>query len=601
MLRRRWRTSLVTAVTGVLAVASATVIGGLGRADAAETSYSFFATADISRAVLDPDTQPIEVGLRFRSTAAGTVDSVRFLKAPGDNGPHRVNLWTADGRNLATAVPTSETASGWQQVALPTKVPVTAGQTYIVSYHTNRYMATNNYFASPVQAGPLTAEIGTYAYGSGGFPAQSFLASNYWVDLVFSSGTVGSSPSPSISTSSSPPPTGGLNLPRVPWEGGPAYYGRHPATNAWNNQNFFPIGVWYESVLSTADTDRDKAAGLNTYVELTSNSSPTLIRNAGMYAIPSGLPGAGSESVGSLLTDEADMIYGPGWDQWSGQDGWNTCVPIQDQGGKCGYTVMKHYSDLAGTSRPRYANYGKGVMMWESDAQAQVFVNQFQELVSADMYFYTDNNLCPAEAQTWLNIQPQFCRRSSSYGIVLDRMRALDAMDGNRIPIYGFVEVGHPFTENDWPTINGDQIAGAVMNSLIHEARGIIYFNHNFGGTCISQHVLRDSCGAAVRPAVTEVNRRVTSLAPVLNSQSYQWSFNASLDTMLKGHDGSYYVFAMPGRGGGTGTQTLTLPGGLTAAKAEVLFENREVPITGGRFTDTFANEFSYHVYKITP
>ena len=606
MHTRRWRTGFVTAVTGALVVAGATAIGGLGRADAAQASYSFFATADVSRAVLDPDTQPIELGLRFRSTAAGTVDAVRFLKAPGDNGPHRVNLWSAGGRNLATAMSSNETASGWQQVALPAPVQVQAGQTYVVSYHTSRYMATNNYFTGPVQAGPLTADPtnGVYAYGAGGFPSQTFLASNYWVDLVFSTtpqpGPSSSSPSPS--TTGSPPPAGGLNLPRVPWEGGPAHYGRYPAAAAWTNPNFFPIGVWFESVLTADDTAKDRAAGLNTYVELTSNSNPALIRNAGMYAIPSGLPGAGSESVGSLLTDEPDMIYGPGWDQWSGRDGWNTCIPAQDQGGKCGYTVMKHYSDLAGTSRPRYANYGKGVMMWESDAEAQVFVNQFQELVSADMYFYTDNNLCPTEAANFLNIRPEFCRRSSSYGIVLDRMRALDAMDGKRIPIYGFVEVGHPFTENDWPTINGDQIAGAVMNSLIHEARGIIYFNHNFGGSCISQHVLRDSCGAAVRPAVTETNRRVTALAPVLNTQSYQWSFNASLDTMLKGHDGSYYVFAMPGRAGGTGTQTLTLPTGLTGAtKAEVLFENREVPITGGRFTDTFPNEHSYHVYKITP
>ncbi|GAA3448878.1 DUF4082 domain-containing protein [Dactylosporangium matsuzakiense] len=593
MTRRRWRTGLVAAATAALVTAGAAAVNALANAEVTPTTYSFFAAADTSTAVPDPDTASVELGLRFTSTVAGAIDAVRFFKAPGDSGSHRVNVWSSTGTNLATAVSTSETASGWQQAALPQPIAITAGNSYVVSYHTSRYVATSNYFTRAVQSGPLTAgpSSGVYAYGSGGFPAQAYNAANYWVDLAFTATTT-AAPSPS--------PTG--NLARIPWEGGPSYYARFPSAAAWNNPNFFPIGVWFESVLSTDDIAKDKAAGINTYVELTSNSDATLIRNAGMYALPSDLPGAGSETVGDLLTDEADMNYGAGWDAWSGEEGWNTCQPIQDQGGKCGYTVMQHFSDAAARSgRMRYANYGKGVMMWESDQEAQVFINQFQELASADMYFYTDNNLCPTEAQNFLGIPPQFCRRSSSYGLVLDRLRALDGLDGKRKPIYGFVEDGHPFTESNWPTITGDQIAGAVMNSLIHEARGIIYFNHNFGGACHSQHVLRDNCGAAVRPKVTETNQRITTLAPVLNTQSYQYSFNTSLDTMLKRYDGSYYVFAMPGRTGGTGAQTLTLPSGVSASSVEVLFEDRSVAVTGGRFTDTFANEYTYHVYKITP
>ena len=165
--------------------------------------------------------------------------------------------------------------------------------------------------------------------------------------------------------------------------------------------------------------------------------------------------------------------------------------------------------------------------------------------------------------------------------------------------MYAFVEVGHPFTENDAPTITAEQIGGAVVNSLIHEARGILYFNHNFGGSCISQHVLRDACGRRVRPAVNELNRRITGLAPVLNTQSYEWQFNPKLDTMLKGHDGSYYIFAMPGRDGGTGAQKLTLPTGIGGAKAEVLFENRSVPVVSGTITDNFATEHTYHIYSL--
>jgi hypothetical protein len=258
-------------------------------------------------------------------------------------------------------------------------------------------------------------------------------------------------------------------------------------------------------------------------------------------------------------------------------------------------------NELPADGKPRYDNFGKGVQMWETDQQAQVFVNQFQQLVSSDMYFYTDPNLCPGEAQKYLGVAPNQCRRAANYGLLIDRLRFLDGMDGKRIPIFGFVEDGHPFTENSAPTITANQIAGAVMNELIHGARGIIYFNHNFGGSCISQHVLRDSCGAAVRPTVTQTNQRITALAPVLNSPSYQWTANPSLDTMLKAYGGSYYLFAMPGRFGGTGSQALTLPSTLNGGTAQVMFENRSVPITGGQFTDSFAAEYSYHIYKITP
>ncbi|MGH3897232.1 MAG: hypothetical protein ACRDTA_03080 [Pseudonocardiaceae bacterium] len=384
-----------------------------------------------------------------------------------------------------------------------------------------------------------------------------------------------------------------LGLPRVPWAGGPAYYARFPTAAAagWADPKFFPIGVWFESVLQQGDVDLDKAAGLNTYVELTDNSNMALVRSNGMSAIlGTPLPGYGSETVSWLITDEADMTYGPGSDPWTGQGGWNSCIPIQDQRGQCGYSVMQTLSDrLPKDGRPRYANYGKGVLVWESDAEAQRFVNHYTDFTSADLYHYTDPH------------QPPEDRRAAQYGALIDRMHKLDATDGHRQPIWAFIEVGHPFTENDAPTINGDQIAGAVWNSLIHEARGIIYFNHNFGGPCISQHVLRDKCGAAIRPAVTEINRRVTELAPVLSTQTYQWTFHPALDTMLKEHDGSYYVFAMPGPGSRTGEYTLALPQGIRSTHAEVLYENRQIPIGPTGLTDSFNAEYRHHIYRITP
>lgn len=239
-------------------------------------------------------------------------------------------------------------------------------------------------------------------------------------------------------------------------------------------------------------------------------------------------------------------------------------------------------------------------MLWESDAQASRFVNDYTTVVSNDIYWYTDPNIC-GEMQNFLGLPSSTCRLAANYGVTMDKMRRLDGLDGKRQPVWAFIEVGHPFTESSAPSIQPNQIAGAVMASIIHEARGILYCNHSFGGPCISQHALRESCYSAQRAKVKETNQRIKELAPVLNTQSYAHVFNANLDTMLKGQSGSYYVFAMLGRARAPGSYSFSLPAGLSASSVQVLYENRNLPVTGGSFSDSFAAEYTYHIYKITP
>jgi hypothetical protein len=92
---------------------------------------------------------------------------------------------------LATGTFTNETASGWQELDFSSPVTITANTTYVVSYHTDvgHYAFTSNGLSSAVTNGPLTALAsgGVYVYGSGNvFPSNSFNASNYWVDVVYS-------------------------------------------------------------------------------------------------------------------------------------------------------------------------------------------------------------------------------------------------------------------------------------------------------------------------------------------------------------------------------------------------------------------------------
>ena len=80
-----------------------------------------------------------------------------------------------------------------------TPVSLTAGATYVASYHTNvgHYSSSEDYFASNVTSGPLTAPAsgnGVYTYGgTSAFPTSTFSATNFWVDVMFNPSTANSS------------------------------------------------------------------------------------------------------------------------------------------------------------------------------------------------------------------------------------------------------------------------------------------------------------------------------------------------------------------------------------------------------------------------
>ena len=121
---------------------------------------------------------------------AGTVTGVRYYKSDLNIGPHTGSLWSSTGTRLATVTFTNESGVGWQTASFSSPVAITAGTTYVVSYHTNygHYAATGPYFASPVTNGPLTApaNAGVYTYNSASaFPSSTFNAANYWVDVLF--------------------------------------------------------------------------------------------------------------------------------------------------------------------------------------------------------------------------------------------------------------------------------------------------------------------------------------------------------------------------------------------------------------------------------
>ncbi|WP_147268693.1 DUF4082 domain-containing protein [Sphaerisporangium album] len=132
---------------------------------------------------------PLELGTRFKAARNGEVAGIRFYKPASERGTHRGSLWDSKKKLLAKVTFTGETSSGWQQAMFDRPVPVVAGRTYTVSYHTNNggYVASAGVFDRPVTAGPLTGQAGVFAavrdasYPSRVHPKRV----SYWVDVIF--------------------------------------------------------------------------------------------------------------------------------------------------------------------------------------------------------------------------------------------------------------------------------------------------------------------------------------------------------------------------------------------------------------------------------
>ncbi|MEU4653983.1 DUF4082 domain-containing protein [Streptomyces sp. NPDC023723] len=159
------------------------------------------------------DTNSVELGTRFTSSADGWITGVTFYKGAANTGTHTGSLWSDDGTLLAGGTFTGETDSGWQTLVFDTPVKVTAGTAYVASYHApgGRYAVDGGYFAAAHQSYPLTATADTAAHPNGlykystdpAFPTGSYGSANYWVGPVFTA----DDPSASLAAEGSAEPT----------------------------------------------------------------------------------------------------------------------------------------------------------------------------------------------------------------------------------------------------------------------------------------------------------------------------------------------------------------------------------------------------------
>ncbi|WP_331888449.1 hypothetical protein [Williamsia sp.] len=388
---------------------------------------------------------------------------------------------------------------------------------------------------------------------------------------------------------------GGIEgLERVPWEGGPGYWQEFESASDWTNPEFFPIGLWYGSFDTKEQVLWDKSLGINFYTGgLWEASDFKVLESADMDwvggQINSGFDPASKNWPGRMTDDEIDGRF---------ED------PAEGQA-----LLQNVIDEFGGKEQFLYGNYTHMVVGEDMPlADQEKYVNDYSDVVSLDMYLYTIPfcDFPNYRGELYVNPIPEStCRSASSYGRMVDSLRARDAVDGRLQPVWNFVEVlsGAGEEESFSRYVTPEELKGAAMSSLINEARGLVWFQQSFAGPCKSSQPLRDAqvlgsgfCGDSQVRAMGEVNNLIKSLATVLNTQSYRWDAGPGTDTMLKVKDGFAYMFAMTD--GTAGSRHLALPAGLTDT-VEVVGEDRDITATDGSFQDEFESEAEYHVYKI--
>jgi hypothetical protein len=173
--------------------------------------------------------------------------------------------------------------------------------------------------------------------------------------------------------------------------------------------------------------------------------------------------------------------------------------------------------------------------------------------------------------------------------------------DGRK-PIWSCIECTH--IDNPFVKPTPQQVRSEVWMALIHGARGLIYFVHEFKPAFKESALLDD---AEMLTAVTSINAQVRELAPVLNSPTIiggatvkSFEEQAPIALMLKQHGGRTFIFAV--NMGNFATQAnFAFRESMTGAGSSVSVrgESRSVSLLKDGFVDQF-EPYQVHIYELS-
>ena len=363
----------------------------------------------------------------------------------------------------------------------------------------------------------------------------------------------------------------------------------HKSVHAqWTNgpssdPSFFPIGVWAQAPSRAA---RYKEIGVNLFLSL--HGGPTEkqladLKKAGMKTI------CAQNDFALKHLDDPTII---GWMHGDEPDNFTKNAE--------GKWVPKHKPDVIiadyerirknDPTRPVLLNLGQGVANdgWKGGwAKAP----DYQELVKGcDIVSYDIYPAC--------STRPEVAGKLELCAKGVDRLRTWS--DDRKI-VWFITEAAHIQNPNRMAT--PDEMRFEVWSALVHGARGIVYFCHQWKPKRDFAFPINDP---TVKAAVTGINKQIAELAPVLNSPTdsrngasvTSSNSDVPVDVITKRHGEAVYVFAVAMRRSAT-KAAFGVPGLPGQAVAEVLGEDRTIKVSGGRFADGF-KPYGVHLYKIT-
>jgi len=369
------------------------------------------------------------------------------------------------------------------------------------------------------------------------------------------------------------------------------------APAGWRNgppfgPNYFPIAVWLQD---PANAQRYKDAGFNLYVGLWQGPTEKQLaelKAAGMPVICEqnavGLAHRDDRTiVGWMHQDEPDNAQ-PVVDPATGKQEWGPCVPPQK--------IVEGYQRLkaADPTRPVLLNLGQGVIndKWvgrgpgASLSDYETYV-QGADIVSFDVYPVAGLDRPNPVDFLWY---------------VGGGVERLVKWTGGKKIVWNCLECTR--IDNGVRKPTPEQVRAEAWMAIIHGSRGFIYFVHEFKPK-FNEHALLDD--PEMLKAVTELNREVTRLAPFIQGETVPLgiAIKEPRDDQLprpvaamgrrSGRD--TYVFAV-GMRNAPCRAAFALSRARTGAVAEVVGENRTIPLVDGRFEDAFAPH-QVHIYRV--
>src|SRR6185312_9565879 len=141
------------------------------------------------------------------------------------------------------------------------------------------------------------------------------------------------------------------------------------------------------------------------------------------------------------------------------------------------------------------------------------------------------------------------------------------------------------------------EVRAEVWMALIHGAKGIVYFVHEF-----EPHFREDAIFRYpdIVEEITNINRLIKSLAPVLNSPTISGSIQVhsttQIATMVKVSGNTTYIFAVAMQNSSSVVR-IDIPN-HHKTDARVIGENRNLAVIDGSFEDRFEG-YGVHLYQI--